>query len=73
MEKHYAPHNVFGNREIISIKEARKLLGKKSKNLTNEELEKLIHDTVKVLTLAIRSYSSSKNSIFNDNIEDKEA
>lgn len=73
VEQHSAPHNIFSNREVISIKEARKLLGKKSKNLTNEELEMLITDTVTVMRIAIRNYMRSKNSVFTDNIKSKES
>jgi hypothetical protein len=47
--------------EIISLKEARKLLGQKSKNLTNEELETLLGDVETVVRIAIREYISSKN------------
>lgn len=46
---------------VISLKEAQKLLGKKSKNLTNVELEALIQATETVVRVSIRTYISSKN------------
>jgi len=45
---------------VISVKEARKLLGQKSKNLTNEELETLIKDTETVVRIFVRNYIGSK-------------
>ena len=45
---------------VISIKEARKLLGQTSKNLTNEELETLIKDTETVVRISVRNYIGSK-------------
>lgn len=47
---------------VISLKEARKLLGQKSKNLTNEELKELIHATETVVRVSVRTYISSKNA-----------
>lgn len=46
---------------LITIKEARKLLGDKTKNLTNGELETLIIDTETVVRIFVRQYISSKN------------
>lgn len=57
---------------LISVKEARKLLGEKSKKLTNEELEELISHTETVVRLAIRTYIGSKNSK-NSAMMDKES
>lgn len=53
---------------IISTKEARKLLGQKSKNLTNEELEELIKNTETLVRLSFRHFISSKNISFDDTI-----
>lgn len=53
---------------VISIKEARKLLGQKSKNLTNEELEALIQSTETVVRVSIRTYISSKSSENSDTL-----
>lgn len=56
--------SVSGNADqlVISTKEARKLLGQKSKNLTNEELESLIMDAETVVRIAVRKFIGSKNS-----------
>ncbi len=56
---------------IISTNEARKLLGQKAKNLTNEELEELIKNTETLVRLSVRSYISSKNSHFDDMLNTK--
>ena len=56
---------------IISTNEARKLLGQKAKNLTNEELEELIKNTETLVRLSVRSYISSKNSHFDDILDTK--
>lgn len=40
---------------IISVKEARKLLGQQNKNLSDEQLEQLIVDLSAVAKLYIRS------------------
>ena len=48
---------------IISAKEARKLLGQKSKDLTNEELEELIRNTETLVRLSVRNYIGSKKPI----------
>jgi hypothetical protein len=55
--------------QVISVKEARKLLGQKAKTLTNKELEILIQETETVVTLSIRTYISSKNIKNSGNIE----
>lgn len=47
---------------VISLKEAQKLLGKKSKNMTNEELEKLIKKATTVVRVAVEVFLSSKIS-----------
>lgn len=47
---------------ILSVKEARKLLGKKSESLTNGELEGLINDTETVVRLSVSRFIGSKNS-----------
>lgn len=54
---------------VISLNEARKLLGKKSKTLTNKELEVLINETETVVRLSIRTFISSKNIRNDGNIE----
>ena len=56
---------------IISTNEARKLLGQKAKNLTNEELEELIKNTETLVRLSVRNYISSKNSHFDDILDTK--
>lgn len=47
---------------VISVKEARKLLGQKSKNLTNEELEALIKDAETVVRISVRKFIGSNSS-----------
>ncbi|HEX7633441.1 MAG TPA: hypothetical protein VF401_03905 [Candidatus Saccharimonadales bacterium] len=47
---------------VISVKEARKLLGQKSNNLTNKELESLIQDTETVVRISVRKFIGSKNN-----------
>jgi hypothetical protein len=59
--------------QIISVKEARKLLEQKSKNLTNEELESLIKDTETVVRIALRKFIGSKNIENNVTIPDSKA
>jgi hypothetical protein len=63
----YAPHNI-SDQQVITVKEARKLLGQKAKNLTKEELEALIQATETVVRVSIRTYISSKNVENNVNI-----
>jgi len=58
--QHYAPHNI-SDQQVITVKEARKLLGQKAKNLTKEELEALIQATETVVIISVRTYISSKN------------
>jgi len=53
---------VAENKTVISVKEARKLLGQKSKNLTNEDLEALILDTETVVRIAVSRFIGSINS-----------
>lgn len=53
---------------LITVKEARKLLVGKSKNLTNKELEELISNTETVARIAIRRFISSINSKNNGTI-----
>ncbi|MEO5499300.1 MAG: hypothetical protein ABIR46_02270 [Candidatus Saccharimonadales bacterium] len=72
MEKHYAPPYI-NDQQVITAKEARKLLGQKSKNLTNEELEALIQATETVVRIFIRTYISSKNLKNNVTITNTEA
>lgn len=58
--------------EIISIKEARKLLGCKAENLTNEELIDLMRHTETVVRISVRRFMSSKSMKNDDTIgEDK--
>lgn len=56
------PQNPFGNQLIISVKEARKLLGHKAKNLTNEELEALILNTETVVRVSVREFIRSNTN-----------
>jgi len=67
VEQQCTPHNIYGQ-QVITVKEARKLLGQKAKTLTNEELETLIQATETVVRVSIRTYISSKNVNNNVNI-----
>jgi hypothetical protein len=58
---------------VISVKEARKLLGQKSKNLTNEELKSLIQDTETVVRISVRKFIGSKNNEFSATIDNSKA
>ncbi|HSX46499.1 MAG TPA: hypothetical protein VLF87_00710 [Patescibacteria group bacterium] len=60
---------VPAEQQVISVKEARKLLGQKAKTLTNKELEILIQETETVVRLSIRTFISSKNIKNSGNIE----
>ncbi len=55
-------------KDTITVKEAKKLLGQKAKNLTNEELIALVQATETVVRVSIRSYIRSKNVNNNANI-----
>jgi hypothetical protein len=55
-------------KNTITVKEAKKLLGQKAKNLTNEELIALIQATETVVRVSIRTYIRSKNVNNNVNI-----
>lgn len=61
------------NDAVISLKEARKLLGQKTKYLTKEELELLIKDTETVVRIYIRQYIRSKKSENNDTMPSMKA
>lgn len=64
----------IGQKElIISVKEARKLLGKKANNLTNAELIDLIVQTETVVRFAVRRYIGSKNNKKRDNLDTERA
>lgn len=67
MEQLRLPLNI-SDQQVITPKEARKLLGQKTKNLTNKELEALIQATETVVRISIRTYISSKNAKNNVNI-----
>ena len=54
---------------LITVKEARKLLGQKSKTLTNEDLEQLICNTETVVRIAVRHFVGSINSKNNATID----
>jgi hypothetical protein len=58
---------------VISVKEARKLLGQKSKNITNEELVSLIKDAQTVVRISVRKFIGSKNSNNDVNIVSSKA
>jgi len=60
---------VSSNNPLITSKEARKLLGKRSKRLTNEELKVLIDDTETLVRVAVRGFIGSKKLNNNDNME----
>ncbi len=68
MEQQKEPLNI-NDQQVITVKEARKLLGQISKELTKEELEVLIRATETVVRLSIRTYISSKNIKNNATIE----
>lgn len=42
MAQHYAPHNLNSDQLVISIKEARKLLGQDGKTLSDTQMIELI-------------------------------
>lgn len=69
MEHQNEPLNIR-DQQVITAKEARKLLGQISKNLTNEELEMLIRATETVVRVSIRTYISSKNIKNSDNMKE---
>jgi hypothetical protein len=48
------------SKQIISMNEARKLLGVKSKYITNKELQQLIDQTETVVRLVLKEYVRSK-------------
>jgi len=66
--RQYAPQDLSQVHGVITVKEAMKLLGQKSENLTNEELKALIQATETVVRVSIRTYISSKNVNNNVNI-----
>lgn len=47
---------------IVSIKEARKILGKDAKNMTDKDVSSLITAYDDIATLIIRNYTIPKNS-----------
>lgn len=61
--------NISSPKPIISLKEARKLLGASIKDVTNEELLQLINDTETVVRIGVRQYIGSKNGKNNDTIK----
>lgn len=69
MEQQKEPLNI-SDQQVITAKEARKLLGQISKTLTNEELETLIRATETVVRVSIRTYISSKNIKNGDNMKE---
>ena len=60
--------NISPAKGIITVKEAKKLLGQKSKNLSDEELKILIRDTEAVVRIAVRNFIGSKNLKNHDRI-----
>ena len=50
-------------RLLISVKEARKLLGKSSENLTKEEIEKLIANSEQMTRFVIQQYLVRKSEV----------
>ncbi|MDQ5982178.1 MAG: hypothetical protein QG549_175 [Patescibacteria group bacterium] len=63
------PTGILGDSLIISVKEARKLLGQKANNMTNEELKSFIEDAETVVRLSVRKYIGSKNVDNGDSIK----
>ncbi len=49
------------NKQIISVKEARKLLGKTAENMTDEEIEKTIIDLNFIAKHAIKDFKENKH------------
>lgn len=49
------------NRPIISVKEARKILGKEAKNMTDQEVAKLIDDLDFLAKYAIQQYKAERD------------
>lgn len=50
---------------IISVKEARKLLGKTAKNMTDEEIEKTIIDLNFIAKHALKDIQENKHKLYN--------
>lgn len=50
-------------RLLISVKEARKLLGVHSKGLTNEEIQRLVIDAEHLARFAIQQYLVRKSDV----------
>lgn len=50
------------DKTLISIKEARKLLGKVAENLTNEEINALILHLEQIARLGVHDYMVRKNA-----------
>lgn len=69
MAKLNDPTGVLGDPLIISVNEARKLLGYRANSMTKEELELLIKDTETVVRLSVRKFVGSKNIKNNDSID----
>ena len=46
---------------VLSVNDARKLLGKEHENLTNQELVTMINDLDTVVTIILKMYLRSKN------------
>jgi uncharacterized membrane protein len=72
VERHSTLQNICEAQKLITVKEARKLLGQKSKKITNKYLEELIRDAETVVTIIVREYISSINNENSDKINAKD-
>ncbi len=54
---------IKSKRFLISVKETRKLLGKSSQNLTNEEVERLILDGEHLTRFIVQQYLVRKTEV----------
>lgn len=59
MSRSAAP--LLDSKPIVSVKEARKMLGSIADNLTDGELMQLVNDTETVIRVLLRQYLRSKN------------
>lgn len=57
------PHNLSTPKPLISIKEARKLLGLSAKDITDEELLELLLQQEQIIRLLFKKYRVHKNTM----------
>lgn len=58
MEQHKQPQNIIGDRLVISVKEARKVLGKDAHTLSDSQVKELIL----VLTSMVEDFLQTNSS-----------